>query len=96
ISLERLPGPVEVAAFYVVSEALANVAKHSGAGSAAVRARVDNGVLVLEIEDDGVGGAVPGGGLTGLADRVSVVEGRLSLSSPAGGPTLIRVEIPCA
>ncbi|QFY05394.1 sensor histidine kinase [Nonomuraea phyllanthi] len=93
----RLPAPVEVTAYYVVSEALANLAKHSRATAAAVTARVEGGTLVVEVYDDGVGGADPGGGtgLTGLADRLSVVGGRLSLSSPAGGPTLIRVEIPC-
>ncbi|MCK2214358.1 histidine kinase [Actinomadura sp. ATCC 31491] len=94
----RLPAPVEVTAYYVVSEALANMAKHSGAARAAVSGRVERGTLVVEVRDDGRGGADPAGGtgLTGLADRLSVVEGRLSLSSPAGGPTLVRVEIPCA
>ncbi|WP_067182159.1 sensor histidine kinase [Microtetraspora niveoalba] len=94
----RPPQSVEVAAYYVVSEALANVAKHSRASRAAVRGRLAGGVLTMEIRDDGVGGADParGTGLTGLADRVAVVDGRLSLSSPAGGPTTMRVEIPCA
>ncbi|GAA0339342.1 sensor domain-containing protein [Actinoallomurus spadix] len=93
----RLPGQIETAAYFVVSEALSNVAKHSGAGRAAVTGRVDAGRLVLEIWDDGVGGADSGGGtgLTGLADRISVVDGRLALSSPPGGPTVIHVEIPC-
>ncbi|MFI6602897.1 sensor histidine kinase [Nonomuraea sp. NPDC050536] len=93
---ERPSQEVEVAAYYVVSEALANVAKHSGATKAEIIGHVAKGWLVLEVRDDGRGGAVPGGGLTGLADRVSVVDGRLSLSSPTGGPTLLRVEIPCA
>ncbi|WP_113702090.1 sensor histidine kinase [Nonomuraea lactucae] len=94
----RLPAPVEVTAYYVVCEALANVAKHSQTARAAVSARTTDGTLVLEIRDDGTGGADPGGGtgLLGLADRLAVVGGRMSLSSPAGGPTLIRVEIPCA
>lgn len=93
----RLPGPVEAAAYFVVCEALANVAKHSGAGRAGVRGGHADGRLVLEIHDDGRGGADTGrgSGLTGLADRVSVLDGRLSLSSPPGGPTLLRVEIPC-
>jgi signal transduction histidine kinase len=94
----RLPAGIEVAAYFAVCEALANVAKHSRASRATVRGRLMDGVLVLEVHDDGVGGADPAGGsgLTGLADRVAVVDGRLLLSSPAGGPTLVRVEIPCA
>jgi signal transduction histidine kinase len=94
----RLPAGIEVAAYFAVCEALANVAKHSRASRASVRGRLVDGMLVLEVRDDGVGGADPAGGsgLTGLADRVAVVDGRLLLSSPAGGPTLVRVEIPCA
>jgi signal transduction histidine kinase len=94
----RLPAAVEVAAYFAVCEALANIAKHSRASRASVRGRLVDGVLVVEVQDDGVGGADPaaGSGLTGLADRISVVDGRLLLSSPDGGPTLIRVEIPCA
>jgi signal transduction histidine kinase len=93
----RLPPGVEVAAYFAVCEALANVAKHSRASRASVRGRLEDGVLVLEVQDDGVGGADPAGGsgLTGLADRVAVLDGRLLLSSPPGGPTLVRVEIPC-
>nr|WP_184988263.1 sensor domain-containing protein [Sphaerisporangium rubeum] len=92
----RLPRAVEVTAFYVVSEALANIAKHSGARRGFVRGRVRDGALVLEIGDDGVGGADPAGtGLAGLADRVAVTDGMMTLSSPAGGPTSLRVEIPC-
>jgi signal transduction histidine kinase len=93
----RLPGPVETAAYFVVCEALANVAKHSGADRAGVRGGYADGRLVLQVRDDGRGGADAegGSGLTGLADRVSVLDGRLSLSSPPGGPTLLRVEIPC-
>jgi signal transduction histidine kinase len=94
----RLPAGIEVAAYFAVCEALANIAKHSRAARASVRGRLVDGVLVLEVRDDGVGGADParGSGLTGLADRVAVVDGRLLLSSPAGGPTLVRVEIPCS
>ncbi|MFJ8110344.1 sensor histidine kinase [Streptomyces sp. NPDC096132] len=97
----RLPQAVEAAAYFVVREALANVARHSGAARARVQARVaepgDGGLLVLEVTDDGRGGAdsARGTGLTGLADRVSVLDGRLSVTSPPGGPTLLRVEIPC-
>ncbi|MEU0739087.1 sensor domain-containing protein [Streptomyces sp. NPDC006134] len=93
----RLPGPVETAAYFVVCEALANIAKHSGAGRAEVSGGYADGRLVLVVRDDGRGGADAdgGSGLTGLADRVSVLDGRLSLSSPPGGPTLLRVEIPC-
>ncbi|MGP2440958.1 sensor histidine kinase [Streptomyces sp. JW3] len=93
----RLPPPVEAAGYFVVCEALANVARHSGAGRAEVRGGWAAGRLVLEVADDGRGGADPehGSGLTGLADRVSVLDGRLTLSSPPGGPTLLRVELPC-
>ncbi|MFJ8027011.1 sensor histidine kinase [Streptomyces sp. NPDC096311] len=93
----RLPQAVEAAAYFVVCEALANVAKHSGADRARVAGGHADGRLSLEVRDDGRGGAAAGGGtgLTGLADRVSVLDGRLSLSSPQGGPTLLRVEIPC-
>jgi signal transduction histidine kinase len=93
----RLPPQVEVAAYFAVCEALANVARHSQASRAAVRGWLAGGQLVLEVRDDGVGGADPaaGSGLAGLADRVAVVDGRLLLSSPAGGPTVVRVELPC-
>lgn len=94
----RLPGAVEAAAYFVVCEALANVARHSGAHRAAISGGHAGGRLFLEIHDDGRGGAGTSGGgsgLTGLADRVSVLDGRLALSSPAGGPTRLRVEIPC-
>ncbi|MEV0149372.1 MULTISPECIES: sensor histidine kinase [unclassified Nonomuraea] len=95
---ERLPPAVEVTAYYVVTEALTNVARHSGASAARVTGGADGGTLVVEIHDDGRGGADPerGSGLTGLADRLAVVSGKLSVSSPAGGPTMVRVEIPCA
>ncbi|GGL09716.1 histidine kinase [Streptomyces flaveus] len=100
LSLElpgRLPQAVEAAAYFVVSEALANVDKHSGAHRAEIGGGHRDGRLFLEVRDDGRGGADAGNGsgLTGLADRVSVLDGRLSLSSPPGGPTLLRVEIPC-
>ncbi|WP_329272932.1 sensor histidine kinase [Streptomyces sp. NBC_01451] len=93
----RLPGAVESAAYFVVCEALANVDRHSGASRAEVGGGHRDGRLLVTVRDDGRGGADAGGGsgLTGLADRVSVLDGRLSLSSPPGGPTLLRVEIPC-
>jgi signal transduction histidine kinase len=93
----RLPGQAENTAYFAAAEALTNVAKHSGAASASVTARAAGGILVLEVRDDGRGGADPatGSGLTGLADRVAVAGGRMLLSSPTGGPTVLRVEIPC-
>ncbi|GIH22661.1 histidine kinase [Acrocarpospora phusangensis] len=93
----RLPAPIEVTAYYVVSEAMANIAKHSRARRGFVYGRLHDGALVLEVGDDGVGGADPaaGSGLSGLADRVAVTDGVLTLSSPPGGPTSLRVEIPC-
>ncbi|WP_037682839.1 sensor histidine kinase [Streptomyces griseus] len=93
----RLPESVEAAAYFVVCEALANVARHSGAERAWVRGRHERGRLRVEVRDDGRGGAdgARGSGLTGLADRVSVLDGRLALSSPPGGPTVLRVEMPC-
>ncbi|MEU4336323.1 sensor domain-containing protein [Micromonospora lupini] len=92
-----LPEIVETTAYFVVSEALSNVARHSGATRAEVRLSRVGGDLVVEVSDDGRGGADParGTGLTGLADRVAAAEGRLLLSSPPGGPTLVRVELPC-
>jgi signal transduction histidine kinase len=95
---ERLPGQIEATAYFVVAEALTNIAKHSGATRASVTARQHDGVLTLEISDNGHGGADPahGTGLTGLADRAAVIDGRMLLSSPAGGPTLLRVELPCS
>ncbi|MFF9285714.1 sensor histidine kinase [Streptomyces griseosporeus] len=93
----RLPAAVESAAYFVVREALANVARHSGANRAEVRGGHTRGRLVVEVRDDGHGGAdaTAGSGLTGLGDRLSVLDGRLSVSSPAGGPTVLRTEIPC-
>ena len=97
LAVGRLDQAVESAAYFVVCEALANVAKHSGAGRAEVRGGHSRGRLLLEVRDDGRGGAdaSAGSGLTGLADRVSVLDGTLTLSSPPGGPTLLRVEFPC-
>ncbi|HEY0699023.1 MAG TPA: sensor domain-containing protein [Micromonospora sp.] len=93
----ELPEMIETTAYYVVSESLANVARHAGATRAEVRLTRSDDQLVVEVEDDGHGGADParGSGLTGLSDRVAAVNGRLLLASPAGGPTLVRVELPC-
>jgi signal transduction histidine kinase len=93
---QRLPAAIERAAYFVVAETLANVAKHSGARQCEVRIRRDDTRLVVEVWDDGAGGATPepGGGLAGLASRVAGVDGTFTLSSPAGGPTLVRAELP--
>jgi signal transduction histidine kinase len=95
-SEERLPGQVEAAAYYVVSEALANVAKYARASAVNVRVARQNGRAVIEVVDDGVGGADPGhgSGLRGLADRIEALEGRLAVVSRSGEGTTIRAEIP--
>ena len=94
---ERLPGPVESAAYFVVSEALANVAKYAQATEAAVAVRRSDGRVTVDVTDDGVGGAdvTRGSGLRGLADRVAALDGTLSLESPVGGGTHLHAEIPC-
>jgi signal transduction histidine kinase len=93
----RLPEQIEVAAYYVVSESLANIGKHSCASSASIDVGRSNGVLVVEVVDDGVGGAdsEQGSGLRGLADRVEALGGKLRVWSPAGGGTRLRAEMPC-
>ncbi len=95
---ERLPAAVERAAYFVVAEALANVAKHSAASRCEVRCRREASALVVEVWDDGIGGARtdPGGGLAGLAGRVAGVDGTFAVSSPAGGGTLVRATFPVA
>jgi signal transduction histidine kinase len=95
---ERFPEAVEIGAYFVASEALANVAKHANATHATLSAQRDNGVLVLEITDDGCGGADPahGSGLTGLEDRLAALGGQLSVESPVRGGTRLLAEIPCA
>jgi signal transduction histidine kinase len=94
----RLPESIEHAAYFVVSEALANVAKHSQATRVHVRVLRDAAVLRIEVEDDGVGGAHPakGHGLAGLVDRLAAVDGLLVVTSPPGGPTRVTAEMPCA
>ena len=94
---ERFPEQVEAAAYYVVAEALTNVAKHAGATHAAVHVTATDGSLAVEISDDGVGGAddAAGSGLRGLADRVSALEGRFEVDSERGRGTTITAMIPC-
>lgn len=98
LSAGRLGEAVETAAYFVVSEALTNVAKHSGANSCAVRVTLTGATLWLQVIDDGRGGAHLGAGhgLAGLADRLIGVDGRLDVHSPAGGPTVLTAEIPVA
>jgi signal transduction histidine kinase len=93
---ERLSPAVERAAYFVVVEALANVAKHSGASRAEVRLLRGPSNLAIEVHDDGTGGAdlTPGGGLAGLRDRVAALDGSLTVTSPAGGPTEVRAQLP--
>jgi signal transduction histidine kinase len=97
LPVQRFPGQVEAAAYYVVSEALANVAKYAGASSVTVKVGREDGRAVVEVADDGVGGANPrlGSGLYGLNDRVEALEGELRIKSPPGEGTVIRAEIPC-
>jgi signal transduction histidine kinase len=91
----RLPDAVEVAAYYVASEALANVVKHSGASSARLRADGTNGCAEIEVADDGAGTADPSGsGLRGLRDRVETLDGRLHVASVPGRGTVVRAELP--
>jgi signal transduction histidine kinase len=92
----RLPEPVEVAAYYVVSEALANTAKHANATTVHIRLRAPDAHLHLTIRDDGDGGAAPGGGsgLIGLTDRVEALGGTLTITSPTGDGTTLVVELP--
>jgi signal transduction histidine kinase len=92
----RPTASVEAIAYFVVAEALTNVAKHARATRAEVSADRQGDVLRIVIRDDGIGGADPRGqGLSGLADRIAGVDGRLSVRSPAGGPTVIEVDLPC-
>ena len=93
---DRLPGNVESAAYFVVSEALANVAKYAQATEARVAIGRSNGTVTIDVVDDGVGGAdaAHGSGLRGLADRLAAVDGTLAVDSPAGGGTRLHAEIP--
>jgi signal transduction histidine kinase len=94
---ERPPAVVESAAYFVVAEALANATKHALATGVNVRIRMLGSRLLVEVDDDGRGGANPAGhGLTGLKRRVEALDGTLSITSPEGGPTTIKAELPCA
>jgi signal transduction histidine kinase len=92
----RLPEPIEVAAYYVVSEALANTAKHARASVVHVAVEAKDSVLCVSIRDDGIGGADPdhGSGLLGLQDRAEAIGGTVSLQSPPGAGTLLQLELP--
>jgi signal transduction histidine kinase len=92
----RPPEPVEIAAYYVVAEALANAAKHSGASVIRVSVAVRDGQLEVSVCDDGAGGAEPclGSGLIGLADRIEALGGTIGLDSPAGHGTHLEVRLP--
>ena len=95
VSVGRLPAAVEATAYFVVAEALTNVAKHARAERAAVTARVEDGTLVVHVRDDGVGGAQRNGsGLTGLTDRLAALDGELRVESPADGGTVVAATIP--
>lgn len=94
---QRYPAAVETTAYFVVCEALANVARHARASAVTVSVQHVEGKLIVEIVDDGVGGANPtsGSGLSGLADRVAALDGRLQITSPPGQGTRVRAEMPC-
>lgn len=94
---DRLPEPVEAAAYYVVAESLTNVVRYASASRAKVDISRSNGTVSIRIADDGIGGADPGlgSGLKGLADRIAALDGNLALRSPAGEGTVVEVQIPC-
>ena len=94
---ERLPGPVEIAAYFMVGEALTNVAKHSHATAATVSVDRRPGQVVVKVSDDGVGGLDPsaGSGLRGLEDRVAALDGVLETGTAAGGGSRVRAVLPC-
>lgn len=94
---ERLPEVVEMTAYYLVAEALTNVAKHSQATAAEVHVRRERGRLLIAVRDDGIGGADAsrGSGLSGLIERFAALGGRIAVTSPVGGPTCIQGDLPC-
>jgi signal transduction histidine kinase len=95
LPVERFPAEIEASAYFIVAEALTNVVKHSHAGRAGVRAYVEGEMLYVEIRDDGIGGADPGGhGLVGVGDRVTALGGRVQIESPATGGTLVAAALP--
>jgi signal transduction histidine kinase len=95
---ERLPAPVESAAYFAIAEAIANVIKHSGALSAWVRVHQAGDLLSVVVGDDGRGGGDPakGSGLRGIGHRLEAFDGTVQISSPSGGPTIVTMEVPCA
>ncbi len=95
--MHRLPRAIETTAYLVVSEALANAARHAGASRVLVEVELGPGTLTVAVSDDGGGGARIGGdgGLGVLSDRVAALDGRLELDSPSGGGTRLRAELPC-
>ena len=94
---ERPPPMVETAAYFVAAEALTNAAKHAGGARARVWARARDDELVVEVSDGGKGGAdANGGGLTGLRHRVEALDGKLTVTTPPDGGTVVRAELPCA
>jgi signal transduction histidine kinase len=95
VSVGRLPPAIEATAYFVVAEALTNVAKHARARRAEVTARIEGGTLAVRVRDDGVGGAKrEGSGLLGLADRLAALDGQLRVENPLGGGTLVAATIP--
>jgi signal transduction histidine kinase len=95
VTPRRLPAPVEATAYFVVAEALTNVAKHAGAQQATVTARADDDALRVEVRDDSAGGAeATGSGLLGLRDSVATLNGTFTVESPSGGGTAVRATIP--
>jgi len=95
VPAERFPADIEASAYFIVAEALTNVVKHANAGRAEVRASVEDGMLHVEVRDDGIGGADPGGhGLVGIADRATALGGRLKIENPVGGGTLVAATLP--
>ncbi|WP_410874458.1 sensor histidine kinase [Nocardia sp. A7] len=95
--ITRRPMAVEAAAYFVIAEAIANATKHSGADTLSIELGGSPDLLTVEIRDDGVGGAkvTDGGGLAGIRRRAEALDGQMALSSPTGGPTVVRVELPC-
>jgi signal transduction histidine kinase len=97
VRIGQRPSPaIEAIAYFCAAELLANVAKHSGASQAGVDVRDEEGKLLMTVTDDGTGGAhlAAGGGLAGLLERVRTVDGRWHVDSPAGGPTVVLIELP--